>query len=154
MYRAIDSIEACFDIERLRLYFKFRDVSLSENLHRCLSGIYKSLCKISERETSRNSKYGLKRAVLKHASIGTIGVDNCWILSCKTHIHWKGKGLFFHYCSNCHHCSKIKCTMTLKRDAIFGLSHGSVRNWPSQKSINPFLRACVHCVSNSHLATT
>ena len=37
-----------------------------------------------------------------------------------------------------------------KRDAIFGVSHRSVRNWPSQKSIYPFLRACVYCEPFSH----
>lgn len=83
--------------------------------------------------------------MLKHASIESIVVGHHWISSCKIHIYWKGKGLSFYYCSNCQYCSKIKCTTTLKRDAIFGISHGSVRNWPSQKSINPFLRACVHC---------
>ena len=111
-----------------------------------LSDTYKSLCKISRRYSSRNLRYDLKRAMSKHASIESIVVGHHWISSCKIHIYWKGKGLSFYYCSNCQYCSKIKCTTALKRDAIFGLSHGSVRNWPSQKSINPFLRACVHCV--------
>ena len=69
------------------------------------------------------------------------------ISSRKIHIDMKRRGLSFYYCSNCDHCSKIKCTTALKRDAIFGVSH---ENWPSQKSIYPFLRACVHCEPFSH----
>ena len=74
-------IEACFNTARLRPYFEFRDVSLSEILHRLLYIPDKHLCKFSERETSRNLKYNLKRSMSKHASIESIAryinIDRC-----------------------------------------------------------------------------
>ena len=127
-------------------YLKFREEYLREILHRLLYVSDKHLCKFSRRYSSRNLRYALKRAVLKHAWIGTIGVDNCWRLPYKTHIHWKGKGLSFHYYTNCGYYMKIEFTTTLRRNVVFNQSRGNTQKLQSQ---NLFIRnrACVSTVS-------
>jgi hypothetical protein len=126
-------------------------ICFSEILHRSLNLWNQGLCRNLEMhfyQLSQILRYEQKNDVKtllnwsnRRKSLSNFLSQNSYRLV----INMKRRGLSSHYCSNCHHYSKIKCTTALDRDAIFGLSHGSVRNWPSQKSIYPFLCAQVHC---------